>query len=174
MTEHPRKRPAFEPVSDLFAPAAADAEMKRPMTTVAGALLVFLRALAGVVWLIEIGAHWDAYLDAAAAGTGIDGIDAEDRAIGFVIFVVAMSAVLLVDVLLGVLILRGRNWPRVVVMTFAVISVSTAFAAWWAQGQEITLRTSLLTVAFDILLLLALSSRSAAAYARRDRPRRLS
>lgn len=174
MTEQPRKRPAFEPVADLFAPAAPDPEMKRPITTVVGALFVFFRAVVGAVWLIEVGVHWDAYLDAAAVGLDMDGVGAEDRAVGFIVFAVAVSAVLLVDVLLGVLILRGRNWPRVLVMTFSVISVSTAFAAWWAQGQEVTLRTSLLTVAFDILLLLALSSRSAAAYARRDRARRLS
>lgn len=167
MTERPRKRPAFEPVADLFAPTAYDPHMKRPITTVAGALLVFFRVVVGVIWLVEVGVHWDAYLTAAVAGLDIGSIDADDRAIGFVVLAVCVSAVLLVDVVLGVLILRGRNWARVVVMAFAVLSVSGAFVAWWAQGQEITLRTSLLTVAFDILLLLALSSRSAAAYARR-------
>ena len=43
----------------------------------------------------------------------------------------------------------------------------TAFVSWWVRDQEITLQTTLLSLAVDILVLLALSSRSTAAYARR-------
>ena len=42
---------------------------------------------------------------------------------------------------------------------------------WWAQGQEITINGALLSLSLDILVLLALSSRSAAAYARRNERR---
>jgi len=52
-------------------------------------------------------------------------------------------------------------------MVFAVVSISTAFTTWFLREQEITLRTSLLAVGLDVLILLALSSRSAAAYSRR-------
>jgi hypothetical protein len=50
-----------------------------------------------------------------------------------------------------------------------VLSISTAFTGWWAQGQDIRVGTTLVTLALDILILLALSSRSAAAYAHRRR-----
>ena len=77
----------------------------------------------------------------------------------------------LVDLRLSVLVFLGRNWARVIVMCISVLSISTVFGAWWVQGQEITLEGSFMSLAIDILLLLALSSRSAAAYARRrERP----
>jgi hypothetical protein len=47
------------------------------------------------------------------------------------------------------------------------MSISASFVAWWAQGQEIEIQGTFLSLSLDILLLLALSSRSAAAYARR-------
>ena len=57
---------------------------------------------------------------------------------------------------------------------FAAALVSAALAAgaaWWAQGQEITLQSTFLSLSLDILILLALSSQSAAAYARRGEKR---
>jgi hypothetical protein len=56
----------------------------------------------------------------------------------------------------------------VTVMAFSVISITGAFIQWWSEDQEITISGSLLTLGLDILILLALSSRSAAAYARRN------
>lgn len=57
--------------------------------------------------------------------------------------------------------------PEVFDASLAAISIVTAFVSWWVRDQEITLQTTLLSLAVDILVLLALSSRSAAAYARR-------
>jgi hypothetical protein len=56
-------------------------------------------------------------------------------------------------------------------MIIAVGSISTSFFAWWVQGQEITLDSTFVSLSLDILVLLALSSRSAAAYARRNERR---
>jgi hypothetical protein len=56
-------------------------------------------------------------------------------------------------------------------MLIAVLSISTSFTAWWAQGQEIEIAGTFVSLSIDILLLLALSSRSAAAYARRNERR---
>ena len=75
------------------------------------------------------------------------------------------------EALLAFLIYRGVNWARVLVMGFSVVSISFSFAAWWAEDQEITINTTFVTLAFDILVLLALSSRDAAAYARRNEGR---
>lgn len=164
----PHKRPAFEPAERLFAHTEYDPHMKRPITTVAGSLLVFLRVAIGVLWIIEAGVHWDTYIAAAARELDEGTISPDVALIAYVVVATGTGIVLLIYATLGVLIYRGRNAPRILVMTFTVFSIVGAFTAWWVQGQEITLRTSLLSLALDILLLLALSSRSAAAYARRN------
>jgi hypothetical protein len=56
-------------------------------------------------------------------------------------------------------------------MTFSAISITGSFIQWWTGNQVITITGSLLTLGLDILILLALSSRSAAAYARRNERR---
>ncbi len=162
----PEKRPAFEPAERLLTPPRYDPAMKRPVTTAAGAMLVMLRVVVGVLQVLEVGGRF-------AAGEGpdilVDGLGGSDAAtVGLTAAAVLVGVVLLAEALLAVLIYVGRNIPRVIVMVLAVLSISTAFAGWWAGGQEITLRTSLLSLAVDILTLLALSSRSAAAYARRN------
>ena len=68
-------------------------------------------------------------------------------------------------------ILIGHNWARVMIMTFSSISITGSFIQWWAGGLELKITGSLLTLGLDILILLALSSRSAAAYARRNERR---
>lgn len=170
----PHKRPAFESASRLIQPIPLDPRMPRPAATVAGALLVMLRVLAGILWLFDFIVNWPRY----AGGLFLELEDIELTAsqldeIAFGIVVSVVTLMLLVDAVLAVLILRGVNWARVVVMIVSVLSISTAFAAWWSERMEITLtsQTSLVTVAFDILVLLALSSRSAAAYARRNERR---
>ena len=75
---------------------------------------------------------------------------------------------LALDAVFAVLILRGHNWPRILVMLISTISIASAFIAWWAVGDEITLDGTFPSLSLDILVLLALSSRSAAAYARRN------
>ena len=37
--------------------------MKRPVSTAAGAVLVVLRVIAGVVWLVALAAQWDQVLE---------------------------------------------------------------------------------------------------------------
>lgn len=78
------------------------------------------------------------------------------------------ASLLLVDAVLASFIWMGWNWPRVLVMVGSVISLTTSFVAWWSSGREITVDAGLATIALDVLVLLALSSRSAAAYARRN------
>ncbi|MBZ4488267.1 hypothetical protein LQ938_13815 [Microbacterium sp. cx-55] len=163
----PRKRAAFESPARLARPLPFDPGMKRPMSTVAGAALVLLRVATGVLWLLSLGVQWPALVREADAD--IDGISLTPDQIGtgFIAVAVVMGLVLLADGAFAVLILRGHNIPRVIVMTFSTISIGSAFVTWWAQGQEIRIHTTLVTLSLDILVLLALSSRSAAAYARR-------
>lgn len=167
MTE-PRKRAAFEPAEQLLRPTGFDPAMKRPASTVAGAVLVLLRAGAGVLFLVDALMHWGRYVDEMGSDTGLT---PDVAGAGLAVSLGFAAFVLLLDASFAVLIYRGLNWPRVIVMAIAVLSISASFVAWWSQGQEITLGTTLLSLALDILVLLALSSRSAAAYARRNERR---
>jgi len=167
----PAKRPAFEPAARLLTPTGYDPGMRRPVSTIAGVALVLLRVVAGVVVLAGLAATWDAL--GSDPGSVLEGLDPTPEGWRAVLWAVLGfgGAVLLIDLLLAVSVYRGHNWSRVVVMSIAVLSISTTFAAWWAQDQEITLTGSFVSLAIDILLLLALSSRSAAAYARRNERR---
>ena len=163
----PQKRPAYEPAEKLLIPPRYDPRMKRPATTAAGALLVLLRVTAGVLQVTEVAAMWATTPGAAKLTLGGVNASPDLQRAGLAGFVTVAGAILLVDAAFAVLIYLGYNRPRVIVMVFAVFSISGSFAGWWANGLEITLRTSFVSVALDILILLALSSRSAAAYARR-------
>jgi hypothetical protein len=167
------KRPAFEIPAELAKRAPVDVPMRRPVATVVGAALVVLRVLAGVIWLIALALQWpDVLADEFDAITeeqlGSDAMEAATAA-GLAVVLVVGGVILLVELVLAVLIYVGWNWPRVVVMVFATISISGSFATWWAGDQEITLQTTLLTLSLDILVMLALSSRAARSYARRRR-----
>ncbi|MGP3533836.1 hypothetical protein ACTU3I_03500 [Microbacterium sp. RD1] len=167
----PRKRPAFEPPVALIRPIETDPAMRRPASTIAGAALVLLRAIAGAVWLLGFGLGWSGWVrDFAAAFSG----DATDSAVPPTTSATIVTVVLLfvgggalIEAVLGILILRGANAARVVVMVISTISIVTAFVGWWVHGQEIRIQTTYVTLALDILILLALSSRASAAYARR-------
>ena len=171
MTSVPNKRPAYEPASELLKPVAYDPDMKRPLTTVAGVALVFLRVIAGLIVLLTIVLDWPKAL--TEVDLTIEGVETtpEMTQTALIAVVALLAVVLLVDAALALFILTGHNWARVAVMTFAAISITGSFVQWWSEGQEITINGSLLTLGLDILILLALSSRSAAAYARRHERR---
>ncbi|RZS68835.1 hypothetical protein EV187_1273 [Agromyces ramosus] len=170
------KRPAFESPASLAAPVAGPPTMRRPPSTTAGSALVLLRVLAGVAWLVALSLQWDDVFTSAfdEAGTPLTGDAFDDMSQAVYVFVVALvGAVLLFDLVLAALTYLGLNWPRIVVMVISTFSISAAFVTWWVGDQEVTLQTTLLTLSLDILVMLALSSRSARAYARRERlPRR--
>lgn len=163
MTEHVRKRSSFEPATALVgrdAPLAASA--KRPLATTLGAVFVMGRAVVGVLWLAAFALVWG---DLAAE----EGIDPEIAGILLAWVLGAGGVSVVVLVLLGWLIWRGSNTARVLVMLGLTMSITVAAIGYFAEGEEITIHTTLLTVALDILVLLALSSRDARAWARRPR-----
>ncbi|GAA1923721.1 hypothetical protein GCM10009775_15100 [Microbacterium aoyamense] len=168
MTSRPEKRAAFEPAERLLAPTGYDPRMPRPATTTVACLLVLLRVGAGVLVLIALANNWTALLqdpDLIA-----DGWDPSSDVAHYGLWVVLAigGIVLLIDLLLAVFVYRGRNWARMFMMVVTVLSISSSFFTWWVQGQEIKIETTFVSLSIDILLLLALSSRSAAAYARRN------
>ncbi len=167
----PRKRPAFESTA-LVRPVAADPRMRRPASTVAGSTLVLLRAAAGALWLLTFAFGWSGWLRDAVGVFSGDASQSSDippgtpaELVAIVLAIVAAAAV--AEAVLGVLIFRGSNIARVVVMIFSTVSIVTAFVGWWVNGQEIRIHTTYITLALDILILLALSSRNSAAFARR-------
>ncbi len=171
---HPRKRAAFEP---LAAPTVGNPRMRRPGATIAGGVLVLLRAISGAVWGASVVFGLPPWLRAVAGfANGDNTIPAndtiDDLGISAEVFVGLIAVVFLVQMVFGILLLWGSNVARVVVMVVSTISISAAFVGWWEVGDEITVGTTLVTLALDILVLLALSSRDAAAYARRNERRR--
>jgi len=152
------KRPAFEPATRLLVPTGYNPAMRRPAATIAGVTLLILRVAAGIGFLVQA-----ALLRPSSLDVSVDG-----DALGPLVVVLVGVSLLLVDAVLASFIWLGWNWPRVLVMIGSVISLTTSFVAWWSSGREITVDAGLATIALDVLVLLALSSRSAAAYARRN------
>ncbi|MBP1326537.1 hypothetical protein JOF28_001769 [Leucobacter exalbidus] len=146
---------------------AATPGSKRPTVLTLGALLVFLRAAGGVIWTVSFILNWH------HVAKTYD-LDNELGAVLFTIVCVTEAIWLVVLVLLAWLVLRGSTVARMLVMVGSTIGISVAAFDYFTAGQEITMRTTLLTLTLDILLLLALSSRDTRAWTRgRKRARQL-
>lgn len=167
------KRPAFEPPSELVAPVVPPPDMRRPAATTFGALLVVCRVVAGAVWLLVLALEWERLLrDDFDLEFDPGSEEAATTGALLAVIVGVGCAVLAIDLMLAVLVYRGNNAARLAVMIFATISIIVAAIDYFGEGTDITIRTTLVTLALDILVLLALSSRAARAYARRPRPSR--
>lgn len=160
------KRPAYEPAAGLLRPERHHPGTRRPATVTAGALLTLLRALSGGFVLAQIMMNWRFLVgDTAELTDALADPEVDQLVRGMVLGVGSVG--LLVMCILIVFIYRGHNWARLVTMSLSAVSVSALFVAWWVQGQEIRVSSTLPSLSLDILVLLALSSPSAAAYARR-------
>ena len=165
VTEH-RKRFAIEPPEALLArePAAAP-NAKRPISLALGAAFVFGRALASAFWFAAFALIWPEF------ATELE-LDSYESAVVFWTLAIFNILAVLVLLLFAWLIWRGSNTARVITMSVLTVSILTAAVGYFAAGERIAVDTTLLTVALDILVLLALSSRDARAWARRPRSRR--
>ena len=145
-----------------------DSREKRPMQTVFGSVVSFLR---GSLWVLIAAGLFivdPADLGLEVAYEGVSGQTVFALLAG--LFLVAAA----LDIGLGVANLLGRNWARLLLMFSSVITVVTAFVSNANKTEVITLGT-LPTVSISILVLLALSSHRARDYAsrRRHRPKRV-
>ncbi|NLA65474.1 MAG: hypothetical protein GX862_06020 [Leucobacter sp.] len=162
-TLHHRKRSAAEPVDTLLGhEAAAAASAKRPAALTLGAAFVFARALAGLLWIASFSVLWPDLVRLADVET-----DEAALVYWLIVGVGALGVVALA--VLGWAILRGSNFARVLVMFGLMLSTIAAAVGYFVNGEEITIRTTLLTLALDILVLLALSSRDARNWSRKPR-----
>lgn len=164
------KRPAFEPPAVLATPVTPPPSMRRPAATALGAGLVVARVIAGIVWLIALALQWDTVVREQTDVVIRPGTPEEAAAdVVLVVILVAGGIVLAVQLVLAVFVWFGGNRSRITVMLFATFSIAAAWIDSITGSTEITLRTTFITLALDILVLLALSSRNARAYARRPR-----
>ncbi|MGR0218984.1 hypothetical protein [Agromyces sp. ZXT2-6] len=161
------KRAAFEPPTRLAEHEPLRRRMHRPAATAFGSVLVMLRVLAGIVWLIALSANWGLVEEEFDVRLGGGSAAASDAALTVVL--VIGGTVLAIDLVLAVLVWFGSNWARITVMLFATINISIAAIDSFTGDVEVTVRTTFVTVALDILILLALSSRNARAWARLPR-----
>jgi hypothetical protein len=96
--------------------------------------------------------------------------DVTADAIAATVFSVGLLLAAALDVVLGLAVLRGRNWARMLLMLYSASAIVTAFVANLTGSERISLQTNLLTLGLSILVLLALTSHRARDFARRRRP----
>jgi hypothetical protein len=171
------KRAAFEPPARLAEREPRPQRVRRPAATTFGTVLVVLRVIAGVVWLMSLALQWDEVVEHELdfAIEGHPEAAASDAGLNLVL--VVGSILLAIQLGLAVLIWFGSNGARITVMLFSTANITIAALDSITGDVEVTIQTTFLTVALDILILLALSSREARSFARLTRgfarPRRV-
>lgn len=120
------------------------------------------RGLAGLLWLGVFTLAWPEL--------AIEAKVADDLYQPLLLIILAIRVLAsLYSLFIAWAIWRGSNVARVLVMFGVTISTTTAAIGCFTNGDTITINTTLLTVALDILVLLALSSRDTLAWARSPR-----
>ncbi|MCW2289314.1 hypothetical protein [Leucobacter luti] len=160
MSTEPRKRIAIESATDLLTAEPPRAQTgRRPGALTGGIVLVFLRALGGPLWILGFLTEWPGLRD------DFD-LDSESAAVvlGIVIGGVALWALVLLCFAFG--LVHGSNTARMLTQFWAAISITAAAITYFSTSESITVRATLLTLALDILILLALSSRNARSWTR--------
>jgi len=152
------------PTTPTEQPAApTDSRDRRPAATTTGSAIALLRALAYVVIA--------ALALASADGTGVlEGrVDREELEVFAYSVAAAGLAGAVVDSVLALTVYRGSNWARLFLMGACTFTAATAFAATVGSDGRPVGYASLPTLSASILVLLALSSRSARQFATRTR-----
>ena len=149
--------------------AHTDSRDKRPAQITFGAGVAFIRGLAFlpialILLLIPI-----QYLQQ------VEGVSIEGGQSALILAGTIVAIISLVDIGLAVAVFFGRNWARIWLMLSCVLTITSAFIGNARGSEVVTLTTTLPTVGLSILVLLALSSHRARAYAERGRhiPKRI-
>ena len=145
----------------------APAARRRPASITVGALMLTARVLSGLGVIVLAALDWPEFVSAVA----IDGkppgtVDPATAGVALGILLTGYGVVLALNIGFAAFVFFGRNWARIVAMSFATVSIVASFVDYAVNGAAITLRTSLVSVTFDILILLALSARDAREFAR--------
>jgi hypothetical protein len=163
-----RKRTAYEPLAleDALDASSVEAVRRhgRPATIVFGAVVVFLRALATAAIAWGLARTDRSTLIRAIETSGLGVTDPAALAQSRAVLVAATIAIAAVSALLGVLLLRGSDLARLVLLGYAAATTVAAFLAWWAGEPLISDLGEFGVVALNVLILLALSGRPARAF----------
>jgi hypothetical protein len=147
---------------------AAARERKRPTPITLGSILMLFRVFAGIFTIASIFVLWGSYLNEAELDiSGLDQSQIEGvRSVVLWIIVIFAAASVLMYIALTILVFRGSNWARITTMAFGALVIVTAGIDYFNGGEQITLRTSLIGLSLDILVLFALSSERARTWSR--------
>jgi len=140
-----------------------DSRDKRPVQTVFGSGVAVVRGLGTLAVALTMILTWD-QADVVLEGS-VEGAS-ELVVVAIAAAVVALAG--LVDIGLGLATFVGRNWARLILMFFSVISMISAFVS-SVTGVQVVGLAQLPTIATGTLVLLALSSHRAREFAVRGR-----
>lgn len=145
---------------------------RRPVPTTLGFLLMLLRVLAGVLTVVLTVLAWPALIRSELVSQTGQTLTASQQQAADVVFGVAMgvfAAGLVFYFALALLVFTGSNWARIASMSYSALLVVLAAIDFFNGGSQVTLRTNILGLPLDILVVLALSSQRARLWARRPR-----
>ena len=146
-----------------------DSRDKRPAQTVFGAGVAFFRGLAFLPIALLLLLLPAQYLQS------MEGVDIEGGRPALILAGSVVAFIALIDIGLAIAVFAGRNWARLLLMLSCVVTTTAAFIGNANGSEAVTLASSLPTVGLSIMVLLALSSHRARAYAERGRhvPKRI-
>ncbi|WP_158867587.1 LssY C-terminal domain-containing protein [Leifsonia sp. AG29] len=144
---------------------------RRPVPTALGVLLMFLRVIAGVVYLALTVSDWNGFVSSqlAESTTTLDPREQTLAAVALAVVMALFGAGLVIYSLLALLILFGSNWARVAAMSYSTFLIVLTAIDFFDGGKQVSLRNNLLGLPLDILVVIALSAQSASLWARRPR-----
>jgi hypothetical protein len=156
-------------VSEIAKVEHTDSRDKRPAQIVFGAAVAFFRGLAFLPIALLLLLIPVQYLQ------GLEGVSIEGGRPALILAGSLVGIISVVDIGLAVAVFIGRNWARILLMLSCVLTTTIAFIGNANGSEAVNLSTSLPTVGLSIMVLLALSSHRARAYATRGRhvPKRI-
>ena len=156
-------------VSEIAKVEHTDSRDKRPAQIVFGAAVAFFRGLAFLPIALLLLLIPVQYLQ------GLEGVSIEGGRPALILAGSLVGIISLVDMGLAVAVFFGRNWARILLMLSCVLTTTFAFIGNANGSEAVNLGTSLPTVGLSIMVLLALTSHRARAYATRGRhiPKRI-
>lgn len=169
-----RTGPHVDHIAEIPGTEVAVPTLERPLPTMFGALFGLFSAVTTIIWAVLFLTS-DPSNEILQGETG-SAAELAQLVKGVTVGIVTVLGLLaLFQLVLAVFVWTGQNWARITLMAVTALSTIIAVVTAFQDGSKITLsadllNTNLVTIALQILLVLALSSAKARAYARRRRP----
>lgn len=158
---------AVVPGTDVEVPA-----LERPLPTIFGAVFALFTAVTGVISSVIYLTSDQIVEELNFTDIPTDAVQLRQEA--FVVFIVIIGLLALLRLILAYFVWVGSNWARITLTATTSLSIVLTFLGVIQGVQRLNLdidvlNTNLLTVSLEILLVLALSSDKARAFARHRR-----